>query len=145
MDYLSYEEYQEYGGQLDETEFNDIAYDAMADIDWYTFNRLKGQETVSEAVKRCMYQLIRIEQMKRMMLAAGTGEALFGANMQSEAGVTQESNDGVLTTYNIPDSATIMDYVNGKKTKQQLIRRYLNGVTNELGRKLLYKGVYPGE
>ena len=42
--YLTYEEYQAYGGQLDETSFNDLEYDAESTVNWYTFNRLKKPE-----------------------------------------------------------------------------------------------------
>ena len=38
--YLAYEDYQNMGGTLDETAFNDFEFEAETIVDWYTFNRL---------------------------------------------------------------------------------------------------------
>ena len=35
--YLTYNEYREYGGTLDETAFADINFEAESYVDWYTF------------------------------------------------------------------------------------------------------------
>ena len=42
--YLTYAEYQEYGGTLDETTFNNLEFDAESTVNWCTFNRLKRPE-----------------------------------------------------------------------------------------------------
>ena len=60
--YLSYEEYQNMGGALDETTFNDYRFEAETKIDWYTFNRLQKDEVIPEAVKRCVFRLIKLIQ-----------------------------------------------------------------------------------
>ena len=58
--YLTYEEYQNFGGTLDETAFNDIEFEAEAHIDWYTFNRLWKQTEYPERLKKCMFHIIRL-------------------------------------------------------------------------------------
>ena len=147
--YLTFAEYQEYGGTLDETAFNDIEFGAESLVNWYTFNRLKRPEWQSvldsEELKRCMYQLILLRQMELAMLEASGGIGVGGIGWTKEAGITQESNDGVSVSYNTLSSGELMAYINGTKTKADLIRMYLESAVNELGRRLLYRGVYPGE
>lgn len=147
--YLTYEEYQQYGGTLEETAFNDLEFDAESTINWYTFNRLKRPEWASvlgtEELKRCMYQLIRLKQMEDELLASSSGGAGWGVGWTKEAGITQESNDGVSTSYNTLSSGELMTFLNGGATKEDLINKYLNSVINDLGRNLLYRGIYPGE
>lgn len=147
--YLTYDEYTEYGGTLDETAFNDLEFDAESIVNWYTFNRLKREEWKyaldSEELKRCVYQLMRLKQMEDELLASSTGGASWGVGWTKEAGITQESNDGVSTSYNTLSSGELMSHFNGGKTKEDLINRYLGSIVNELGRNLLYRGIYPGE
>lgn len=147
--YLSYEEYQEYGGTLDETAFNDLEFDAESTVNWYTFNRLKRPEwekaLESEELKRCMYQLIRLKQMEDALIGASVGGVGAGVGWTKEAGITQESNDGVSTSYNTLSSGELMAFLNGTKTKKDMVDQYLSSIVNDLGRKLLYRGVYPGE
>lgn len=147
--YLTYQEYQSYGGTLDETTFQDLEFDAESTINWHTFNRLKRPEWESvlqdESLKRCMYQLIRLKQMEDELLASSTGGAGWGIGWKKEAGVTGESNDGVSTTYNTMSAGDLMAYFNGSKTKDDLINQYLNSIINDLGYSILYRGIYPGE
>lgn len=147
--YLSYDEYTEYGGTLEESAFQDLEYDAESEINWYTFNRLKKEEwgdvLGSEELKRCMYQLIRIKQMENELLAASNGGAGFGVGWKKEPGVTSYSNDGVSTTFNTMSSGDLMAYFNGGKTKEDIVNKYLGSIVNDLGRNILYRGLYPGE
>ena len=148
--YLSYEEYIEYGGTLEETAFNDLEYDAESTVNWYTFNRLKRPEWASalnsEDLKRCMYQLIKLKQMEDSLLASSSG-GIGGAGIgwTKEAGITQESNDGVSVSYNTLSSGELMGFINGSSTKKDMVDKYLSCIVNDLGRKLLYRGIYPGE
>lgn len=146
--YLTYEEYQAYGGQLDETSFNDLEYDAESTVNWYTFNRLKRPEwsavLETEELKRCVYQLIRVKQLEYDLLAASSG-GNFGIGWQKDAGITQEMNDGVSTSYNVLSSAELLAFASGTKPKKEIIDRYLGSIVNDLGRKLLYRGIYPNE
>ena len=147
--YLSFDDYIEYGGTLDETAFKDLEFDAESTINWYTFNRLKKPEWAealkSEELKRCTYQLIRLKQMENELIASGVGGIGGGIAWKKEAGITQESNDGVSTSYNTLSSGDLMAYFNGEKTLPDIIRKYLGTVVNDLGRSLMYRGVYPGE
>lgn len=147
--YLTYEEYTEYGGTLEETAFNDLEFDAESTVNWYTFNRLKRDEwkeaLETEELKRCMYQLIRFKQMEDELLAASSGGAGWGVGWTKEAGITQETNDGVSTSYNTLSSGELLTHFNGAKTKEELMDKYLGSIMNDLGRRLLYRGIYPGE
>ena len=147
--YLSFSEYQEYGGTLEESAFQDLEFDAESTINWYTFNRLKRPEwqfvLETDELKRCMYQLIRLKQMEDELLASSTGGAGWGVGWTKEAGITQETNDGVSTSYNTMSSGELMSYFNGSKTKSDLINRYLGSIVNDLGRNILYRGIYKGE
>ena len=149
MSYLSFEEYSEYGGTLDESSFQDLEYDAESTVNWYTFNRLKRHEwenvLKSEELKRCMYQLIRLRQMEIELLASSNGGAGWGVGWMKEAGITQQSNDGVSTSYNVLSSGELLAQFNGASTKEDIINRYMSGIVNDLGRNILFRGIYPGE
>ena len=135
------------GGQLDETSFTDLEYDAESLINWYTFNRLFRPEWAdalnSPQLKRCMYQLIKLKQLEDAVIMSGAGIGGYGWN--KEAGIIKESNDGVTTEYNLLSSGDLLAYTNGAKPKKELIDRYLGSIVNDLGRRLLYRGIYPGE
>jgi len=147
--YLTYEEYTDYGGTLDETAFNDLEWDAESTINWYTFNRLKKPEWANilgtEELKRCTYQLIRWKEMENALLESSSGSAGWGVGWKKEPGITSQSNDGVSVSYNTLSSGELMAHFNGAKTKEELLDRYLNGIVNDLGQNLLFRGVYPGE
>lgn len=56
--YLTYEEYQDLGGALEETPFNILELEARKNIDKYTFGRLKDLEQQINEVKICELKLI---------------------------------------------------------------------------------------
>ena len=58
--YLTYNEYMELGGTLDETPFNIFELEAQKNIDKYTFGRLKNLETQINEVKTCEFKLIEM-------------------------------------------------------------------------------------
>ena len=138
--YLTYAEYQEMGGTLDEATFNDYEFEAEALINWYTFNRLKNDTTFPTEVKRLMKYLISLAQQKANLLgASGSGSAVD----TNGAAIASQSNDGVSISYNVLSAAQLMESLKG--SEDETIKKYLQGVTNEAGRKLLYRGLYPGE
>lgn len=140
--YLTYDEYTEVGGTLDETEFNYYAYEAESYIDWYTFNRLHNMIEIPDAVKRCEVFLIRLIQERLAALGISTVDSSGNAD-NSLKSILSQSNDGVSVSYN---SLGARDAIGGLSNEiKQTIDRFLAGVTNELGRKLLYRGLYPGE
>lgn len=136
--YLTYEEYQNMGGALEETTFNNLEFEAEALINWYTFNRLKNDLTIPEPVKRLMYYLINlVSQEANLLGASGSG------NMTANTAIASQSNDGVSISYNVLNAQQLMENLKGKE--DAAIKRYLQGVMNEAGRLLLYRGVYPNE
>lgn len=140
--YLTYEEYTDVGGTLDETEFNYYAYEAESYIDWYTFNRLHNTTEIPEAVKRCEVYLIEFIQKRLAVLGISGGES-DSSSPNSIMSLMSQSNDGVSVSYGNMSAkdANASLY----KEIEQTIQRQLAGVTNELGRKLLYRGLYPNE
>ena len=94
--YLTYNEYVSYGGTEEETTFEQLEFEARAIIDWWTFNRLQNETEYPEAVKRCMFHLIKLiqDRQKAMMVD------LQSVDGTVKAGIASESNDGVSTSYN---------------------------------------------
>ena len=135
--YLTYEEYQQMGGTLDETAFNDLEFEAECVINYYTFNRLKKETSWGKEVKLCMMYLIKNIQIGRNAL---DGSA---SNDTSAKSIASQSNDGVSISYNVLSQADIVD--EAKKQQETTIHRYLNGVVNSLGQLVLYRGLYPNE
>lgn len=138
--YLSYEEYTAYGGTLDATAFADFDFEAEALVNYYTFNRLKGDTTIPVEVKRLVKYLIDLAVKKGESLslgASGSDATNYGAY------ITNQSNDGVSVSYSGMGSADL--YKLCGKEAEDAIKTYLDAVMNEAGRKLLYRGLYPGE
>ena len=139
--YLTYDEYLAFGGTVEETAFDNLEFEARTVIDWWTYNRLQNDEEYPEAVKRCMFKLINLiiaKQQAQLLKNNGAVNADF-----TESGIIQQSNDGVSTTYNIMSASEIIAQ-SGEDVKST-IRMYLQNVRNSLGRKVLYRGLYPGE
>lgn len=137
--YLTYEEYQNMGGTLDETTFNDLEFEAEALVNWYTFNRLKNDTTFPDELKRLMKYLINLANSKAELLnASGSGSETSSGKM-----IASQSNDGVSISYNVLSAKDLMD--TSKNDAETAIKQYLQGVMNEAGRLLLYRGVYPNE
>lgn len=142
--YLTYEEYVEMGGSLSEAAFNDIEYEARAYIDWITFRRIRkmlsrGAEIPYE-VKECIYHISRLIEAKMSALnvpAGDTSGSYYGA------GIASQSNDGVSISFNVLSAKDVLD--NSEKEINKLITRYLDGVCDDLDRKLTYRGLYPDE
>ena len=140
--YLTYAEYQNMGGTLDETAFSDFEMEAEAIIDWYTFNRLQNDTSYPEKLKQCMYRLIKLAQQKQDALSLGAsedGESTEGSGKY----IASRSNDGVSISYNVMSASDVFNSLKDEMGKT--VQLYLNGVVNELGRKVLYRGLYPGE
>lgn len=139
--YLTYDEYQELGGTLDSTTFSEYEFEARCKIDWWTFNRLKNEESYPEEVKRCMYKLIKlIQQVQEASVLDGEGGQSSGS---SAAGISSMSNDGVSVSYNVMSAAQAAEMASDQMAA--CIKQYLGDVKNSLGRKVLYRGLYPGE
>lgn len=139
--YLTFSEYQNMGGTLDETAFTDFEFEAESVIDWYTFNRLQNNTTYPEKLKQCMYRLIKMAQERQATMVPG--ESMSEESTEGGAAIASRSNDGVSISYNIISASDLFDKLKDEMGKT--VKMYLNGVVNELGRKVLYRGFYPGE
>lgn len=139
--YLTFSEYAAYGGTItDEATFNDLEFEASTVVDWYTFSRLKNETAYPDALKRCMYKIIQFIQVQ--MAASGIVPS-DSSNSGAVVGVTSYSNDGVSVSYNVLSAHDAVE--NSESQIAQIIRQYLANVTNSLGHKLLYRGIYPDE
>lgn len=140
MSYLTYSEYTAMGGSIDEATFNDLEFEAEALVNWYTFNRLKNDTTFPDELKRLMKYLINLAYQQNALLGAG------GSGTGSTAGgtaIASQSNDGVSISYNVLSASELMNSI--KETSGSAVQKYLQGVMNEAGKVLLYRGLYPGE
>ena len=125
--YLSYEEYQELEGTLEEVPFNELEYECRRIIDSRTQNRLKNADEIPQEVKMLENKMIQDLQGYYISLE------------KAQSGVASENTDGYSVSY-IP-SNQISQLIEGKiDVLQDLISEYLFGVivNNE---HLLYCGV----
>ena len=141
--YLTYVEYQSMGGTLDEATFNDFEFEAETTVNWFTFDRLKkfSQEDYPEELAKCMYHLIQLIQNQATlnMTYSGDSDSENGVSV----GTASWSNDGVSQSFNVLSAKDLLDTT--EKTMEQIVKRYLSSVTDSLGRRILYRGIYPDE
>ena len=140
--YLTYEEYQVFGGTLEETAFNDIEFEAESYIDWYTFNRLWKQTEYPERLKKCVFHIIRLLERQLALM----GQPVTTSGQSGDTGGSQiasMSNDGVSISYNVVNAHEALELT--RREVDRTIEKQLAGVTNNLGKKLLYRGIYPDE
>lgn len=135
--YLTYDEYSNMGGTLEEVPFTKFEFQAEAEINYATFSRLKGDEVIPEEVKRLTYYLVDLMQKKADAFSLGKGDSATSTY------ITSQSNDGVSVSYNGLSPSDLIELCKADSLKA--IRSYLDGVKNEAGHKLLYRGLYPGE
>ena len=125
--YLSYEEYMELEGTLEEVPFNELEYECRRIIDSRTQNRLKNADEIPQEVKMLENKMIQ------------TLQGYYVSLNKAQSGVASENTDGYSVTY-IP-SSQISQLIEGKiDVLQDLVSTYLFGVivNNE---HLLYCGV----
>ena len=125
--YLSYEEYQELEGTLEEVPFNELEYECRRIIDSRTQNRLKNADEIPQEVKLLINKMIQ------------TLQGYYVSLNKAQSGVASENTDGYSVTY--ISSSQISQLIEGKiDVLQDLISTYLFGVivNNE---HLLYCGV----
>ena len=152
--YLTYADYQNMGGTLDETTFNEFEFEAETVVNWYTFNRLKNETEYPPELSRCMYALIKLAKLKAdaMMVGAQTtttvDEEGHTTTVVTSPVIQSQSNDGVSIGYNIVSATDVFKSLSITEKGgeiETLVQRYLQGVVNSLGHRLLYRGLYPNE
>lgn len=85
--YLSYNEYIELGGMLEELPFNELEFECRKIIDEKTQNRLNNIDEIPQEVKLCEFKMINcINKYQENML-------------KSQNGITSENIDGYSVTY----------------------------------------------
>ena len=125
--YLSYEEYQELEGTLEEVPFNELEYECRRIIDSRTQNRLKNVDEIPQEVKLLENKMIQ------------TLQGYYVSLEKAQSGVASENTDGYSVSY--ISSNQISQLIEGKiDVLQDLVSTYLFGVVvnNE---HLLYCGV----
>lgn len=123
--YLTFAEYQAYGGQQTESAYTRLEYKARMLIDEYTFGRLRTEATIPEAVKRLDFELIGM--LGNMDLS---GEGYAGV-------VDSESNDG----YSIKmATGTVLSAAESMIQMGNMIETYLANEKTAAGIPLLYCG-----
>ena len=123
--YLSYAEYQQYGGDMSETDFTLAEFKARSRIDYLTLGRVKYMETVPEEVKLAMMCLMRVDSK-------------FSADAQVyNALVASFSTDGYSESYGSADAQAST----AQKMANEQATRMLFGVLDDNGVPLIYRGV----
>ena len=142
--YLAYADYQIMGGTLDEATFNNYEFLAECYVNWYTFSRLKKEEPEDypEELARCMYALIDLITVKMNLIKSSAGGDVGSSS--SSGAIASQSNDGVSVSYNVINASELRKAI-GEEEVASVIKMALDGVKDSLGRKLLYRGLYPGE
>ena len=123
--YLTYDEYQSYGGTLPEADFTLAEFKARKRVDYLTDRRVEAMAEVPEAVKLAMMSIIKADG------AVGV-DAQAGAPL-----VASFSTDGYSENYGSAADQT----ANVEKQLNAEIRRLLFGVKDDNGVPLLYRGV----
>lgn len=122
--YLSYNEYVDRGGDLPQSSFSLLEFQARKRIDYLTDSRVQAMAAVPEAVKLCIMALIPVDNK-------------VGASAQaSNPVVTSFSTDGYSESYGKAMGASDADSV-----MAGMVKTYLYGEVDDNGVELLYRGV----
>ena len=121
--YLTYADYTNLGGTLDEPSFNLLEFEARRRIDEATHNRLVGQNDIPDEVKLCEFNIIN------NILEAYEGEISRGKNSETVGSYS--------VTYN-NDMKQVVESKNNEIL--DMITTYLYGVIVN-GEHLIYCGV----
>ena len=123
--YLTYDEYQSYGGTLLEADFTLAEFKARKRVDYLTDSRVEAMAEVPEAVKLAMMSIIKADS------AVGV-DAQAGAPL-----VASFSTDGYSENYGSAADQT----ANVEKQLNAELRQLLYGVKDDEGVLLLYRGL----
>ena len=125
--YLSYEEYMELEGTLEEVPFNELEFECRRIIDSRTQNRLKNADEIPQEVKLLENKMIQ------------TLQGYYVSLNKAQSGIASVNTDGYSESY--ISSNQISQLIEGKiDVLQDLVSTYLFGVivNNE---HVLYLGV----
>ena len=119
MKYLTYEEYKQMGGPLEETAFSRFAFGAEQTVRRATFGRVDRMKEVPKAVKWLVFELV-------------------GRAWQKEEGTARVASESVGSWSRSYQAQTAEE---GRADTDALIRDYLAMETDDNGIPLLYLGV----
>lgn len=123
--YLTYDDYKAFGGTLDQTAFENLEFKARKRVDYLTDCRVRDHmETISEAVKRCMFSLIETESKVGIEAQASHPQA------------TSFSTDGYSESY-----GGAITVENAGRSLNEIVQSMLYGEVDDEGTELLYLGV----
>ena len=123
--YLTYDEYVQYGGTIPEQDFALAEYKAQSRIDYLTDCRVQKMATVPEAVKMAV-------------MAIMSYNAKFSSDAQlANPAVASYSTDGYSETYGSAAEQT----ASANKALTSEIGQMLYGVKDDYGVPLLYRGL----
>ena len=121
--YLTYEEYQGLGGNLDQTPFNLLEFNARKKIDERTFGRLVNKGQKYQEVKLCVFNMITILN------------SYSSYDTQNKA-ISSENTDGYSISYGTPQKSV----VEAKNSElESIIDTYLTDLVVD-GVRVLYRG-----
>ena len=124
--YLTYDEYEALGGNLDQTPFNLLEFEARRIIDSKTQQRLNKTDNIPQEVKVCAFSLINL-------LNSYTTENQTSKNISSES----------VGSYSVSyiTGSQIQETIKSKNAElDNTITTYLTGVV-ENGEHIIYLGV----
>ena len=122
--YLTYAEYESYGGTLPQPTFTPLEFKSRKRIDYLTDSRVQNMAVVPDAVKLCMMALIGVENTA-------------GVEAQVESPVVTSFNtDGYSESY-----GKVLGVADAMQGMNAVIKNYLYGETDDDGFPLLYRGV----
>ena len=123
--YLTYIEYQGYGGTMSEVDFNLAEYKAQSHIDYLTDCRIQNMAAVPEAVKLCIMAIMKVD-------------AKFGVDAQADNSIVASfSTDGYSESY----GSGVEQSAAANKALSDTINQMLYGVKDDDGIPLLYRGL----
>ena len=123
--YLTYAEYEEWGGTLDQTAFENLEFKARKRIDYLTDCRVRDHlAEITEAVKRCVLSLVEMESQ-------------IGIEAQATSpSVTSFSTDGYSENY-----GNSIEAEEAGTRMNELVAAMLHCEVDDTGTELLYLGV----
>lgn len=123
--YLTFEEYQSYGGTIGQSDFPAAEFKARKRIDYLTDSRVQTMRTVPDAVKLCMTILIN-------------ADSVYGADALAKSPLAASfSTDGYSESYGSAAEQTEAM----QKALDRQITEMLSGEVDDNGTPLLYRGL----
>lgn len=123
--YLTYAEYQSYGGTMPETDFTIAEFKARSRIDRMTLARVQAMQEVPEEVKMAMMVIMKVD-------------AKYSADAMSDSAIVSSFNtDGYSESY-----GGIAEQSDNAQTQlNQQLSKMLFGVVDDNGIPLIYRGL----